>query len=165
MARFQKSQRMAKRWAFMQGSTADLTGDGTTLGGSLQFAEARTILRMLGEYLIVPTSAPAALDNVTIGIGIAIVSSDAATAGASALPDPIGDPEYPWLHWAQHDLFMPSVGVIHDAGRGVRQSFDSRFMRKVKPKDTLVVVIEYANTAGNPPMHVDVTQVRVLLVT
>ena len=165
MSNFPRSQRMSKRWAFMQGSSSDLTGDGTTLGGSLGFGEARTVLRMLGEYLIVPTSAPAAFDSVTISIGIAVVSLDAAAAGAASLPDPGGDPQYPWLHWAQYDFFMPSTGVIFDLGWGVRVPFDSRTMRKVKPSESLVFVIEYANNAGNPPMHVEQAAVRVLLAT
>jgi len=121
---------------------------------------------MLGEYSIFPTAAPAAGDEMEFCIGIGVVSSDAATVGASAMPDPCDEPEYPWLYWASHPFGFNGTAVETALASGsVRKHFDIKSMRKIKPSESLVVIGQYADigSAGEPPMTIVVGGLRVLL--
>ncbi len=120
--------RRRKEWSGLPGTIFALTSDSTTAGGILAFAgSGNTILRMMGGYVIGPTSAPAAVDRVVLTVAMGIVSSDAASAGSASLPDPADEPEYPWLYWRQHALFFAGVDPEASAvGAGVRESFDVR---------------------------------------
>ena len=161
---------MRKHWVGAGGTAADFTGDSTVnlqqVGGTGGLADAFTVLRMLGGYTIFPTSAPVAGDEVTVSYGIGVVSSDAATVGASALPDPGTEPEYPWLYWASHALGYSNNSVQQITGAGaVRVDFDIKSMRKIKPSESLVSVAQYNNvaTGGNPPLTIVVGGLRVLV--
>ncbi len=169
MANFRGGPRMRKHWLPLQGAVSAITGSSTVLFGTQSPQDAFTVLRMLGSYIIGPTASVVALDAVTIGMGIAVVSTDAAVLGSSAMPDPIGEPEYPWLYWAEHDFYFTRAGGVTNTstlpgiGGELRQSFDIRSMRKIKPQESLVFVVEYANIAGNPGMRVATSATRVLV--
>ncbi len=159
---------MRKHWVGVGGNVLNFTADGTTLaqqvGGTGGLADAFTVLRMLGEYTVFPTSVPAAADALEFCVGIGVVSSDAATLGSTAMPDPCDEPDYPWLYWASHPLGYNS-NVLND-GLGsseVRKSFDIKSMRKIKPSESLVTVTQYANFVGNPPITIVLGGLRVLL--
>ncbi len=156
-------RRMAKHWHVISGSTIGFTGNSTFLSGSLALNGPWTVIRMLGEYIIAADAAPTAQDAVAIGFGIGVVSSDAVVVGSTAMPDPVDEPEYPWLYWAQHDFFFNDTSLVDGNVRSLRRSFDIRSMRKLKPRESLVVVIQYADTAGSPPMQVLFAQTRVLV--
>ncbi len=164
MARQFNAPRRQKRWDVLPGLTVDLTADGTTAGGFLSLEAPVTVMRMLGGFLITPDPGGTfvAGDLCTIGIGICVVSTDA--AGTASLPDPIGEPQYPWLYWTDLDLVMHASGdqAANIAGT-VRREFDIRSMRKIKPRESLQLVVEYADTTGAPPIFVNVYQTRVLL--
>ncbi len=162
-----RGTRMTKEWTGPPGASLILTTTSTVLGGILNLNIAGTVLRMIGEYVISPTGAPAAADKVRIGMGIALVSSDAAAVGGSAIPDPIGDPEYPWLFWADHPFFFidASVDPVAAAVSQIRFKYDIRSMRKFKPGESLVQVVEYADVSGTPPMTVLTGTTRVLVAT
>ena len=122
------------------------------------------MLRMLNEYIIVPTSAPAALDDAVIAVGFAKVSTDAFALGATAMPDPNSEPEFPWLYWASHKLFFGTTGADpSSAGASVRHSLDVRTMRKFSPGESLAVVVQYVNNVGFPPLTFAMGPVRTLL--
>ncbi len=88
------SQRMAKRWSQMGSGQTTMTAAGTFIAGvALSFDGPFTVLRMIGEYVISPTSAPAALDNAIVAVGIGVVSTDAFAVGGGAMPDPADEPE------------------------------------------------------------------------
>ena len=160
--------RQAKIWDSITGSSLALTASGTFGGGKIDVVDARTVLRMLGHVLITRTGVTTASDKVSIALGIGIVSTDAATLGASALPDPGGEPEYPWLYWAEYDFNFPAALATSGAGSTdsvagvVRDSFDIRSMRRMKPRESLVFVVQYTDTAGTPPMDVELSKTRVL---
>ena len=160
-----RTARRRKEWTASETATeADLSADGTTLFSRTDFTETRTILRILGEYIIAPTAAPVDGDGVSINVSFGIVSTDAATVGSAAMPDPIAEPGFPWLYWMSHPLFFRSTTVQEALGTGVvRIPLDIRSMRKVKPRESLVSVVEYFNLGGTPPITVQVGQVRVLL--
>jgi len=166
MARqFTRGPRRTKQWRMIESlGPRDFTAPATVFQGSIAFSEAATVLRMLGEYVIGPTSAPVAGDDAAVAIGIGVVSTDAATVGGASMPDPDTEGEYPWLYWANHPLFYATTNVDHAVGTGVvRRSFDIRSMRKIKPRESLVVVGEYTSASGNPPVTFFMQDVRVLL--
>ena len=158
-----RGARQAKTWTALPGTTNDLTADGTTLFGFFSSGAPFTVLRMLGEYVINPTSAPVTGDSCVITVGIAVVSSDAAALGSTAMPDPDGEPDFPWLYWAQHPLSYPSTEVQVKTGVGaLRHTFDVRSMRKIQTRQSVAMVVEYDDRGGAPPVTVNVGDTRVL---
>ncbi len=158
--------RQRKEWAALASATNAFTGNSTFLGGILNFTAAITVLRMVGTYTIGPTSATAALDEAHIAVAIGVVSSDAAAVGAGSLPDPEDEPEYPWLYWMHHNFFYPAVST--DAGGATlsgRFAFDSRSMRKIKPRESLVFLAQYQDVVGTPPLQISIGATRVLIGT
>ena len=158
-----RGPRKDKVWAFIGGSTHSLTTGVTQVGGSVSSSENVTMLRMLGEYVVAPVATPTALDQCEITVAIGKFSTDAFTLGASAMPDPFDEPEYPWLYWASHKFFMGTTDTDpSSAAASVRRSFDIRSMRKLKVRETFGVVIQYTDIAGAPPMTLALAQTRCL---
>ncbi len=158
--------RLTKEWVHSLTSIDALTGDGTNLEGSIAFAIPGTVLRMLGEYIITPSAATAAGDRAVISVGVGFVSTDAATLGSTAMPDPESDVEYPWLYWGSHPMFFGSTSADpNSAGASVRVNFDVKSMRRFKPTESLVTVIQYGNSAGAPPLEFIQAPLRVLIGT
>jgi len=84
----------------MGASAVTLTGDSTALfTGQLVAATRFTVRRIRGTITCFLESTLAAADECRVAFGIALVSSDAAVLGATAMPDPAGEPEFPWLWW------------------------------------------------------------------
>ena len=147
---------------------ATLTANSTVGGGVINFTSPQTVLRMLGEYVIDRNAAIVAGDACRVGIGIAKVSADAAALGATAMPDPLQDYEFPWLFQAEHRLWWPApqdATSVNNSGSGsgiVRRSFDIRSMRKFKPNESLVQIVQYIDSNGTPPTRFFSTSTRVL---
>ena len=158
--------RLVKSWDKISQGAVALTTDSTNLISSLAFANVGTVMRMFGEYVIAPTSAPAATDSCSVTVGIGVVSTDAATLGSSAMPDPAVEAEFPWLFWRSHRFFY--VGTDPEASTpnyGVRSSFDIRSMRKLRPRESLVLIAQYVDSVGAPPLTFSAAATRVLLGT
>ncbi len=165
MARNFGGRRMGKSWSAFAGLSQSFTGGATAVSGGVTVGSATTVLRMLGEYIIGSDAAPTAQDACSLIVGIGVFSSDAFTVGSAAVPNPSSEFDYPWLYWAAHDFFF-SEAVLASGGdpvRSIRKSFDIRSMRKMKPSETLGMVVDYVDTSGAPPMQVEVSQTRVLL--
>jgi len=159
-----RGQRQRKEWASIPSATMALVGNGTTGGGFASFTAASTILRCLMEYIIRPTIAPTALENALITVALGVVSSDAVELGATAMPDPNDEPEYPWLYWAEHAFFFSATGLDNGGPvSGVRKFADIRSMRKIKPREALVWVVQYTDLVGTPALQVTLGSTRVLL--
>ncbi len=164
-----RGQRMAKHWHFIGPVLLPFTGSATIGGAALALDGPWTVIRMLGEYLItfLPGGTIVAGDNAAIAVAIGVVSSDAFAAGSASLPDPLGEPEYPWLYWAHHTFSAieatPEQNTT-DVG-SLRRSFDIRSMRKLKPRESLFTVAQYADGSGAPPMNVHIDTTRVLVAT
>ena len=169
MAHGNRGSRMNKSWLHIPAIDADMTAAGHQGGASLAFVEPATVLRMIGDYLITPTNGGVvALDAANIGVGIGIVSTDAATLGATALPDPASEADYPWLYWKVSSLYFRGVldpTIPSGSADVVRVSFDIRSMRKIKPRESLSFGIEYVNVSGAPPLTFQSGGVRVLVAT
>ncbi len=158
-----RQARMLKEWENIPSIQIDFTSTATALGGVIAMSAPRTVIRMIGEYVIGPTSAPAALDVAKIAIAIGVVSSDAFAAGAGSVPDPAVEEEYPWLYWKEHMFFFPTNSADPSTAQGsVRVSFDIRSMRKLKPRESLAWVFQYVDINGVPPLTLDVASTRVL---
>ncbi len=120
-----RGPRQRKSWHHLTGGFILLTANSTNLGSFFAPNEPATFLRLLGEYVIGPTSAPVVGDKAIVTVGIGVVSVDAATLGASAMPDPEDEPDYPWLYWASHGIHFVDASVIQWPVWG---SFESRLM-------------------------------------
>ncbi len=163
-----RGRRQEKDWVALPSVSVDFTGDNSTGVVELAFSSSITVLRMLGEYVIAPTSAGGIVagDDARIAIGIGLVSTDA-FAATTALPDPAGEPEYPWLYWAQHSFLYPVAGATAADSVGlagaVRKSFDIRSMRKFKAGQSLALVAQYVNVTGDPALTFGLSRTRVLI--
>ena len=77
------------------------------------------------------------------------------------MPDPATEPEFDWLWW--YPTILASFGaataaIANPVPQG--ESFDrirveSKAMRKMKPGESLVLVAQYENIAGNPAVDVN----------
>ncbi len=109
-----------------------------------------TIVRTRGS-LFVRSDQVANAEEPFGAIGFAVVSSQAAAIGVTAIPTPISDEPsdmfFVWEPWAASNVVASAVGI--DAN-GVREyKIDSKAMRKVGFNETVAVTIENANaTAG-----------------
>jgi len=152
-----------KQWVTIVGSDTDFVGNATSLFAGTLLGNEQTVLRVLGEYIIDPTSAPVVNDSARISLGIGVVSTDAATLGATAMPDP-GSGEYPWLYWGTHPMSFRSTTLDpSSAASTVRRTFDVKSMRKMALGQSLVAVAEYEDIAGTPPLTITLSHFRVLV--
>jgi len=158
-----RGTRQRKHWHRIPTAETHFTANGTALMGVFSLNDPATVLRMLGEYVIEPTGAVASSDAACIGVGIGLVSSDSAELGATAVPDPIDEADFPWLYWAEHAFhFADSTANPAPASTSIRKAFDVRSMRKMKPRESLVFITQYFDLAGAPPLSVIAGSTRVL---
>ena len=158
-----RGNRMMKHWhgsgeGGSSGQT-NFTTDATAIIASVSFAnDPGTYLRLLGQVLIAPTGAGtfAALDAAEVTLGIGIVSLDAFTAGAGSMPDPGAEPQFDWMWW--HTTLVNFEGSADAPGSEIalteRVQIESKAMRKFKPRSSLVLIAEYRDVAGAPPLSV-----------
>ena len=161
-----RTPRKEKQWNRLLSTQNALVADGTTIGSSIPFTSSQTVIRMIGEYFITPTSTITGGDTAKICVVLGKVSTDAFILGATAMPDPAGEPDYPWLYWAEHIVrYVVSGAPVsgNQIGGSHRQSFDIRTMRKFKSRESLAWVIQYVDITGTPPIALDIAQTRVLL--
>ena len=151
--------RQMKHWHGSTNSVVNFTADATGILATFSApTDPYTILRTLGQVIVVPTGSGTfvAADLATVTCGLGIVSSDALAAGAGSLPDPAVEPEYDWLWW--HPTFAAFEGSADAPGQEIgmteRINFDTRAMRKVKPRQALVMVAQYQDSNGAPPLTV-----------
>jgi len=122
------------------------------LGTSFAFATDVTIVRQRGEFLLFLESATAPADGLFGAFGIAVASTAAVTAGASAVPTPITEQD--WNGWIYHRYFslIASAAIAGGAAAdadlvapvtaAIRFEIDAKAMRKVTNLDSLYAAIE-----------------------
>ncbi len=156
--------RQDKEWSFIPASSDIFVTGETVAQSAFTPGAAVTVLRMIGGYIIGPNVNTMALDNCRIACAIGVVSTDAFTVGGAALPDPAGSPDYPWLYHREHSFFFggTSEGSASQTA-SARIAFDIKSMRKMKPVESLVFVVQYVDIVGAPNMHVSISQTRVLI--
>jgi len=156
-----------KEWTGMNFSDQTAAADGTLIGaGLISFAVPATILRARGFVQASFDATQQVGDRMRVTWGLGIVSTDAATLGATAVPDPAGEPEYPWLWWGSMLLRSELAAGVNAWGLSAqRLEVDTKAMRRVKPGQSLVWVMEAASTAGAPATLFEFGQTRVLIGT
>jgi len=154
-----------KQWTSAPGLISSITTIGTILSGSLQFSSPFTILRVRGHVAAFFDSTKQLTDLMILTYGLGIISTDAFTAGTGSVPDPSGEPEYPWLWWNQIRLdgLLANTQSESWGPSSLRLEVDTKAMRKVKPGQTLVMIAQATNVVGAPETLIDIGQMRVLL--
>ena len=111
-----------------------------------------TLARIRGRGFV-HLDAGAALDSITVAIGLIVVKTEAfVTGGVTAMPGPLTDPEQSWV-WHQLLPLGPAVSATDDGGdlsRNIQFEIDSKAQRKMQTEDTLAFVAEGAILAGSP---------------
>ena len=159
-----------KQWNAAPGLISSIGSDATILGGGLAFTFPATLLRFRGYVSAMLDETQQVGDLIVVTFGLAIITSDAFTAGSGSVPDPATEPEFPWIWWKEMrlDSFATLTTAIGPAGYGPasqRYEVDSKAMRKIKPGETLCMIIQTTNAAGAPATLLDIGQLRVLIGT
>jgi len=156
-----------KQWSNAPGLIQQIAATGTFLSGSLSFLAPGTILRVRGYVAAFFDATMQVDDRMVLTFGLGIFSTDAVALGATAVPDPADEPQYPWLWWKEFRLDSKTTTGL-TGGWGIaaqRYEVDTKAMRKVKPGESLVMVFQSTNLAGAPATDIDVGQLRVLIGT
>ena len=167
MADRSRGLRQRKHWHAVGDVIVSMTTTATAILGSFTAsgAEPFTVLRMTGAVAAAPRGAAVDLEAAAITLGVGIVSSDALAVGATAMPDPAGEPDYPWLWW--YPMLLLSGNASDTVGaypRGWNINVESKAMRKVGPRQSLVLLAEYVGLTGTSDYDV-VGSIRFLVGT
>ena len=152
MARQFRSPKMLKTWngATIGQTNVDSTTQAILAGVAFTVGSRSTILRIRGNLLIKGTPDSSG-DNAVVGLGLGIVTSDAAAVGGTSVPSPLGDPD--WSGWMWHQYTPMDAGSAalsgSDIGSMARIEIDSKSMRKISVNESLVLIgvastLEYA---------------------
>jgi len=140
--------------------------DGTLQSNGFAFDGPATILRARGYVQAIFDATQQVGDAAKYTFGLGIVSTDAFSAGAASMPDPEGEPDYPWLWWGQ--MFMKSqvaAGVNAWGTSAQRLEVDTKAMRRVQPGKTICYVCQITGAAGAPVSDITFGSTRILIGT
>ena len=155
-----------KAWLSIPAHTAEISSAGTNGGSQLAFASPSTILRIRGNCWAAMDATKQIGDLMTITWALGIVSTDAATLGSTALPDPSTEPEYPWLWWRQMHLWAQLASGNEAWGTSAQLlEIDSKAMRRVAPGQSLVWFTQTGSVTGAPVTRIVGDELRVLIGT
>ncbi len=155
-----------KQWDAIPATRLSESTTNTFLGGSIAFNVPATILRCRGQVWAAMDATKQVSDLFGVVVALGILSTDAVTLGATAAPDPGGEPEYPWLWWGQMLLeAFVAAGTEAWGTSAQRLEVDTKGMRKVKPGQSLVWVAQVNVASGAPLITIELGQVRVLIGT
>ena len=156
-----------KQWASAPGLITEISTNVSQPSGSLGFSVPGTILRWRSYWSCMFDQTMQIGDLMVLTYGIALVSTDAVTAGA--LPDPAGEPEYPWVYWEEMrlDAFVAGGSLTNNSWGPSAQRYevDSKAMRKFKPGQSIVAIVQSTDASGAPVTLLDIGQLRVLIGT
>ena len=130
--------------------TSALAAGAAVLDQTLAQLEPVTILRTRG-LLFISSDQVASNEEQFGALGMAVVSTPAATAGVASIPTPITE-EFSDL-WFLYAYFATANSVGGGAGTGVPVTngmvfpFDSKAQRKVVSDESIVVTLENASAA------------------
>ena len=134
--------------ALAQGTQATI---GSTATAAL-VTQRSTMARLRGSGYV-HLDAGAALDSITVAIGIIVVKAEAFTVGGVAsMPGPLTDIEQAWV-WHRLLALGPAVSATDDGGdlsRNIQFEIDSKAQRKVQAGDAIAFVAEGVILAGSP---------------
>ena len=154
-----------KQWDAAPGLITEISTAISFESGSLAFTIPATILRWRGYVSAMFDETVQAGDQAVLTFGVAIVSTDAV---GSETPDPASEPSYPWIWWKEFrlDAFVASGAPMGSWGPAAqRYELDSKAMRKIKPRESLLIIGQSTNVTGAPAILLEVGQLRVLIGT
>ncbi len=168
MANRAHGSRRRKEWRELPAGDLSLSADTISLVSTgLPFTSAETILRIRGEFIVVPDPGAtfAASDEITICSALGMVSTAATAVPATGLPGPQDVVDYPWLWWHQMKLFFqdPTPGDQAWGPHTRLVEVDTKAMRKTKPSETLALVVQNTSVLGAPPVEYLASSFRVLV--
>ncbi len=157
-----------KQWFSTPSLVAEVTTNGNTLGGAINFLEPATILRVRGAIHTQFDESVQVGDRMRITAALGIISTDSFNSGSANVPDPAGEPEYPWLWWDSwvHEATLTSGVPGSTWGPGApRAVVDTKAMRRMKPSQSLVTIVETSEAIGAPTVQIHIGQMRTLIGT
>ena len=114
---------------------------------------APTVVRTRGVFQVHPTAFSADL-SYDGAYGLGIVSSEALVAGATAIPRPFDDDD--WPGWLVHGYFIQRLeflGAQSEHFLPDEKVIDSKAMRKMGPNEALVWMVESRVGAFTAHLH------------
>ena len=145
-----RSSRLTTWFQFQPVSTTIATNNGTNLVFSLNATALAlrpfTIVRSHFE-LALQSDQAAAIEEQSIGFGIAVVSDQAVAAGIGSIPTPVTEAGSN-LWFMHHFLFADESNLTDRTRNGQFRAYDSKAMRKVEVGQDLVVVLEGGGIGG-----------------
>jgi len=155
-----------KQWSSILSLSQEVSTATTFAGASLAFTDPATILRCRGYVSGQMDETKQAGDQIRLIFGLGIASTDAVAAGGGSMPDPGGEPNYPWLWWGSLEL-ESTVAASEEAfgSTMMKVEVDTKAMRKIEPGQSLFWVLQTAGLAGAPVTIVKMYQTRVLIGT
>ncbi len=103
---------------------------------------AATVVRVRGFAIFFPSAFGADL-NYSGAYGLGIVSDEALAAGAASIPRPFDDDD--WTGWLVHGYFAGHLefqSAVGETQLPFGYHIDSKAMRKVRPNEALVWMVE-----------------------
>jgi len=147
-----------RRTGWEEGPTSDVTALSAAGGslwstGQLFGLDGLTIARIRGEILIWISSAATALDGFqSYAVGIGVVTSPALAIGVTAVPTPLGEPEWEgwlWYHsGAALTQPLAAEGAVPGVVAAVRLPIDTKAMRKVGTEEIVYGAFEVGSEVG-----------------
>ena len=147
---------MQAQWSAISPTIRALAiANASTIGATAVGATALTRLTLarIRGTAFCHMDAGAALDSMTVGLGLIVVKAEAfAVGGVASMPSPLSDIEQSWV-W--HHIFTMGPAVVAaddgaDMSRNSRVEIDSKGQRKLQAEDTLAFVAEGETLAGSP---------------
>jgi len=125
---------------------AALAAGGTTQQSTIVTVGAFTLMRVRGHWSVSFDGDEMAADHLEVGIGLLLQQT-----GAVATSLPLTDPNAPWIWYDQVALYT-AEGTNADQGflTSYRGVIDSKAMRRMKPDQSLIFVLETSNIVGAP---------------
>ena len=143
------SQKRLTTWFQFQPVTLNPSATGTLIFSLNAAALAFTPFTIVRSHfeLQLRSDQAAAIEQQSIGFGIAVVSDEAVAVGVSAIPTPIANAASDL--WFLHRFLFGDESALTDRTRSAtRASIDSKAMRKVSEGQDVAVVVESSAAVG-----------------
>ena len=124
-------------------SGVDIATGTATAGnaGIINILAPATISRIHG-HIFFQLDTTAVDERVVICYGLIIVSENALGAGVASMPHPFTDAEVSWIAHGFASVSSLAEAAVQPDALFTRVEVDSKAMRKVKPTEQLVLVVE-----------------------
>ncbi len=142
----------------------DLTPTTRAVVALVNFRLAQTVTRIHGELLF-QLDAIAVDERAVVAWGLIVVPDNVVTVGATAAPHPFTDIEDEWIAHGFGVMSSLAESAVQSDGLFHRLTVDSKAMRKVKDTQSLMLVVEVADSLDQGGTFDVIGGFRVLLGT